>query len=65
LGTLERLNLAFFIDAQHHRVIRRIEVETDDVAHLLDELRVGRELEASGAVRLDPEQPQIALHGAL
>jgi hypothetical protein len=60
LGALERLNLAFFIDAQHDRVIRRIVVETDDVADLLYELRVGRELEAPGAVRLDPEQPQIA-----
>ena len=37
LGAVERLDLALLVDAQHQRALRRIEVEADDVAHLLDE----------------------------
>jgi hypothetical protein len=57
--------MAFLIDAQHDRMIRRIEVKTDGIPHLLEEQRVGREFEGPGAVRLEPEQPQIALHRTL
>jgi hypothetical protein len=64
LRALQRLNLALFVDAQDDRVIRRVEVQPDDVPNLLDEQRVGRQLEAPGAVRLDPEQPEVALHRA-
>ena len=35
LGAVQGLNLAFFIDAEHQSVIRRVQVEADDVAHLL------------------------------
>jgi hypothetical protein len=45
-------------------MIWRVEVKADDVPNLLDEQRVGRQLEAPGAVRLDPEQPEVALHRA-
>jgi hypothetical protein len=38
------LNLRFLIDAEHQRTIRRVEIEADDVADLLDEQRVGRQL---------------------
>jgi hypothetical protein len=65
LGALERLDLAFLIDAQDDRMIWRVEVQPHDVPDLLDEQRVGRELEGLGAVRMDPEQPQIALHRTL
>ena len=37
LGTIQRLDLRFLIDAEHQRPIRRVEIETDDVAHLLEE----------------------------
>jgi hypothetical protein len=55
LGALERLDLAFLVPAQDDRVIRRIEIEPDDVPNLFDEQGVGRELERPGAVRLDPK----------
>jgi hypothetical protein len=32
LGALERWHLAFLIYAQHQRMIRRIPVQTDDIA---------------------------------
>jgi hypothetical protein len=36
------------VDTQHDRPLGRIEVQADDVTNLLDEQRVGRELEALG-----------------
>ena len=42
LGALERLDLAFLIDAQDDRMIWRVEVKPHDVPDLLDEQRVGR-----------------------
>jgi hypothetical protein len=32
LGAVERLNLRFFVDRQHHGVGRRVRVETDEAA---------------------------------
>ena len=65
LRAIERLNLRLFIHAQHHRVVRRVEVQPDDVAHFLDEERIGGQLEGLRQVRLDPEQGAPALHRAL
>jgi hypothetical protein len=45
----------FLVHAQHERTRRRVEVEAHDVAHFLDEQRVGRELERLRPVRLEPE----------
>src|SRR5262249_1706677 len=39
LGSLEGLALALLIDAQHQGVVRRVEIEADNVAKLLDEER--------------------------
>src|SRR6266478_825489 len=36
LGAIERLDLRFLIDAEHQRVVRRVEIEADDVAHLVN-----------------------------
>lgn len=36
LGTFECLNLALFVDAENHRMIRRIEVEPNNVLYLVD-----------------------------
>ena len=63
LGAVQRLDLALLVDAQHHGAIGRIEIESDDVAHLLHEQRVGRELEALDPVRLQPEGPPDAMDG--
>lgn len=41
LGPVERLNLAFLIDTQHHGLDRRIDIQSHDVAGLLDKQRVG------------------------
>ena len=55
LGAVERLHLALLVDAQHQGVVRRVEVQADDVAHLVDEEGVAGELEGFAAVRLQSE----------
>jgi hypothetical protein len=52
LGAVESLDLGFLVHAQHKGAIGRVHVEPDDVAHLLDEQRIGRELEALDEVWL-------------
>ena len=47
LGPIERLDLAFLVDAKHQRPLRRRQVEPDNVAHFLDKRRIGGELEGS------------------
>ena len=65
LGALQRLDLRLLVHAQHHRMIGRVQVQADDVADFFDEERVGGQLEVALAVRLDAEQGEPALHGAL
>lgn len=65
LGPVESLNLAFLVDAQDHGVVRWIQVQADDVTHLLDEEGVIGELEAALTMRLHAEQLKPALHGTL
>ena len=47
LGSVERLDLRLLVDAKHQGPVGRIEVETDDVADLLHEQRIGRQLNVS------------------
>ena len=54
---VERLDLRLLIDAQHDRGLGRVEVQPDDVAHLVDELRIRGELERLDLMRLQPERP--------
>ena len=65
LCAIERLNLTLLVDAEHERLAFSIHVQPDDVAHLLDEPRVGRELERPGAVRLEVERTPDARHRRL
>ena len=65
LGTFEGLDLAFLIDAKHHCLVRRIEIKPNHVAQLLDKEGIGRKLEAAGAVRLQTEELEQAMDGAL
>ena len=51
----ESLDLGFLVDAQHDGVVGRAHVEADDVADLLDEGGIGRELEGLGAMRPQTE----------
>jgi hypothetical protein len=55
LGAVERLDLALFVYAQHQRPVGRRQIELDDVAHLLDEQGIGRQLEGLAAMRLQRE----------
>jgi hypothetical protein len=75
LRTVEGLDLALFVHAQHHRHLWRLHVQPDDVAHLLDEHGVGGEFEGLLPVRLQPErspnardrrlrQPRLTGHAA-
>src|SRR5690606_17155145 len=52
----ERLNLGLLIEREHGGVRGRIHVETDDVTHFLDQLRIRRELERFGDVWLQAER---------
>ena len=63
LASIEHLDLALLVDAQHESAGRRCHGEADDVADLGDEIRIGRELEGLGAVGLQAESPPDALHG--
>ena len=54
---VERLDLRLLVDAQDDRGLGRIEIEPDDVAHLVDELRIRRELERLALMRLQREYP--------
>lgn len=62
LRALQRLHLALLIHAQHHRVLRRTHVQAHDVTHLLNEVRITRELERLGPVRLPVERPPDGVH---
>ena len=53
LGPIQSLDLGFLIDAQHHRVVGRIEVESHDVPDFLDKEGVGGQFERLSQVRLD------------
>lgn len=52
LRALQRLNLALFIAAEHQRLIRRCEVQSDNVPEFFFEVRIIGELEGAGQVRL-------------
>ena len=54
-GPVQGLDLALFIDADHHGVLRRRQVQAHDVADLGLQLRVGGELEPLYPVRLQAE----------
>ena len=44
LRPVQRLDLRFFVDAEHGRMLRRIQIQPDDIPHLVDEQRVVRRL---------------------
>jgi hypothetical protein len=46
LGSVQRLYLALFIDAQHDGVLRRVQVEPEDIGAFLGEQRIGADLES-------------------
>ena len=52
LSALQSLALTFLVNAQDHRLGRRIEVKPDDIAHFLSEERVIGQVEALAAMGL-------------
>ena len=56
LRALQRLNLRLLVDGKDGGVVRRVHVETDHIAHLLNQLRIRRELESPREMRLEPER---------
>lgn len=58
-------DLRFLVCGADERTVRRVEVESDDVAYLLDELRILREFERLRAVRLEGEGTPDAAHRRL
>lgn len=64
LCPVERLDLAFLIDGQHHGVRRRAYVESHDVTQLGGKLRVVGQLEVARPVRLQTMPAPDPLHRA-
>jgi hypothetical protein len=62
---IERLDLAFLVDRQHQRLVRRVEVKPDNVLNLLAKLRVVGELETARQMRLEPMRRPDALHARM
>jgi len=61
-GPLQRLDLRFLIHREHRGVRRRGQVQAHDVADLLDQQRVGGDLEVLGPPGLQPEAPPDPVH---
>ena len=54
LGPVQRLDLRLLVHTQHDCVLRRVQVEPDDVGDLGDQVGVSGELERVGLPRLNP-----------
>src|SRR5215213_5331745 len=52
LRPIQGLDLTLLIDREHQRMLWRIEIQTNDVLQLLDELRIVAELESADPVGL-------------
>jgi hypothetical protein len=62
LGAVQGLNLGFFVDAQDHGLVRRIEIESHDVPDLLHEEGIGGEFEVLLPMGLQAEGSPDAVH---
>jgi len=51
LRAIQRLNLALFIHAEHHRLLWRIYIQAHDVGQFLEKLRIPRQLEGFDSMR--------------
>ena len=63
LGPVVGLDLRFLLDAEHHLVVRRIEVNPRNIRDFPNEEGIRGELEGLGQVRLDTEQAEAAGYG--
>ena len=62
LGSVERLDLALFVDAEHHGMGRRIDIEPDHIPEFLGEFGIVGELEGAQPMRLEPMPLPDAAH---
>ena len=60
---VQGLNLGLLVDAQHHGVVGWIHIQPDDVPYLVDEQRIGRQLERFAAVGAQSEGSPDAADG--
>lgn len=65
LGSVQRLNLGLFIDAEHDRVLRRDQIEPDHVGDLGHQFGIGGELERLHSPRLHPVLAPSFGHGGV
>ncbi len=65
LAAVERLDLRFFVHAQHDGMLGRRHVEAHHVAHLFHKQGVSGKLEGLKPVRLKSESAPDALHAGL
>jgi len=64
LAAVQGLDLRLLVHAQYQRAVGRVQIESHDIAHLLDQQRVGRELEALGTMRPETESTPDATDAA-
>ena len=62
LGTIQRLNLALFIDCQHDGMVGRIDVQTNDVLELGGKLRIVGQLKLAHQMRPQAVSAPYPLH---
>jgi hypothetical protein len=62
LSAVQSLNLALFVHAQHHGLVRGVEIEPHKVPHLLHEEGVGGKFEMFSAMGLKAESPPETVH---
>ena len=62
LGPVQRLDLGLLVDAEHDRVLRRVQIQPNHIGDLGHQLRVGGELERLSPPRLHPVMPPGPQH---
>src|SRR5438093_13575042 len=62
LGAIQCLDLTLLVDAQHQRLVGRVEIETDDVADFGSKLGVAAQLETLDSMRLEAMRLPDAMH---
>lgn len=65
LSAVEGLYLDLFIDREHDRMVRRVQVETHDITDFLNEERITGQLEVLGAMRLNGKRLEDAMDSRL
>jgi hypothetical protein len=64
LRAIQCLNLAFLVHAQHHGLIRRVQIDAHHVRQFADEVGIGGQLKGPDAVRFETVRLPNALIAA-